>query len=269
MADAGWLQTVLSALGGGMTVKVLDILYQEFRQRKSAKETAAKFVDGHLTPLLKSADELSGKLLSLAESDFKPIHAMEGNEQYWTDHEFASLLFLIGRFWAQIEIIRRDGMSIAMAQDERGARLQSFLDCLESRRIRLLERILQRAVGEVFANDPNGMTYVKFSTELERGDSVRKWVQPLAKFLSRMRHTSERQKLLQYGTVIHALIDSLDPEHLVTRDRPSWSNKLSLTSWRGLNYRVFGVYLKFVTDRHKYIGPPKRRRPATKGEGNT
>jgi len=31
VADAGWLQTVLSALGGGMTVKVLDILYQEFR----------------------------------------------------------------------------------------------------------------------------------------------------------------------------------------------------------------------------------------------
>jgi len=58
--------------------------------------------------------------------------------------------------------------------------------------------------------------------------------------------------------VIHALIDSLDPHHSVTRERPSWPDKLSVRSWRDLDYRVFGVYLKFVSNRRKYLGPPKK-----------
>jgi hypothetical protein len=87
---------------------------------------------------------------------------------------------------------------------------------------------------------------------------------PLATFLSRTEHTTERQRLLQYGIVVHAMIDLLDPTHSITRARPSMPNKLTTKSWRALNYRVFGVYLTFVKDRQKYIGPP-RRRPETKG----
>jgi hypothetical protein len=61
--------------------------------------------------------------------------------------------------------------------------------------------------------------------------------------------------MLQYFVVLHALIDTLDPQHSITRDRPGTPNKLNKTSKKALNYRVFGVYLKFVTDRAKYIGP--------------
>jgi hypothetical protein len=74
MADTGWLQIIGAALGGGfvggITLKILDIGYQEFQRRRTERVTASKFVDEHLDPLLKSADELNGKLRSLAESDF-------------------------------------------------------------------------------------------------------------------------------------------------------------------------------------------------------
>jgi hypothetical protein len=180
------------------------------------------------------------------------------------NHEFSSLLFLFGRFWAQIEIIRQDGMSVAMGRDCRGARLQSFFDCLESRRVRIVDRILQRAVGDVFLKDRKAISFVEFVAAYENDEDTRKWVTPLARFLSRMQHTSERQQLLQYGVVIHALIDSLDSRHLVTRERPSWPDKLSVRSWRDLNYRVFGVYLKFVSNRRKYLGRLKRR-PVRRG----
>lgn len=262
MPDAeGWGQLFVAALGGGFTVKLLDIVYQEYRQRKSQSQSVEQFVDQHLDPLLKSADELVGKLRALAESDFKSIHLVVPDENCLANYDFASLVFLFGRFWAQVEIIRQEGMSIAMARDKRGLRLQSFFDCLESRRVRIIDRILQRAAGEAFLNGKEMKTFTEFAQAFETLVATRRWIMPLAQFLSRTKHTTERQRLLQYGAVVHALIDTLDPKHLVTRQRPSMPNKLSHRSWADLNYRVFGVYLKFVNNRKKYIGPPKRGGP--------
>ena len=72
-------------------------------------------------------------------------------------------------------------------------------------------------------------------------------------------HTTGRQQLLQYGVVVHAMIDTLDSNHSVTRDRPAIPNKLSKQTWRDLRYRVFGIYLTFVAGPEKYIGRPKNR----------
>jgi hypothetical protein len=261
MADTGWLQIIGAALGGGfvggITLKILDIGYQEFQRRRTERVTAGKFVDEHLDPLLKSADELNGKLRSLAESDFLELHDVDYTKLS-ESHQFASLLFLFGSFWAQIEIIHQQGMTVAMGRDIRGARLQQFFDCLESRRVRIVDRILQRAVGEVFIKDGKSISFVDFVSAFDADGDTRKWLSALAIFLSRMRHTTERQKLLQYGAVVHALIDTLDPAHFVTRERPSWPNKLTRRSWQDLNYRVFGRYLNFVENKRKYLGPPKR-----------
>jgi hypothetical protein len=129
MADAGLGQLFVAALGGGFTVKLLDIAYQEYRRRKAQSQTAEQFVDQHLDPLLKAADELVGKLRALAEGDFKSIHRITPDEKCLSNHDFGSLIFLFSRFWAQVEIIRQEGMSVAMAKDGRGLQLQSFFDC--------------------------------------------------------------------------------------------------------------------------------------------
>ncbi|MCT9000711.1 hypothetical protein [Chelativorans intermedius] len=264
MVDAGWGQLFVAALGGGSTVKILDIAYQEWRKRREKSDSAEQFVDRHLDPLLKAADELVGKLRSLAEDDFKAIHSVTPDDSRLENHDFASLLYLFGCFWAQVEVIRQEGMSVAMAKDERGLRLQKFFDCLEGRRVRILPRVLQRAVGETFRTEKGAKTFVEFVAAFEETEGFRRWIMPLATFLSRTEHTTERQQLLQYGVVVHAMIDLLDPTHSITRERPSMPNKLTTKSWRALNYRVFGVYLTFVKDRQKYIGPP-RRRPERKG----
>lgn len=258
MPDISWGQLFVAALGGGFTVKVLDIAYQEFRHRKARTLSTEELVDQHLGPLLKSADELVGKLRSLAEVDFKPVHRVVPDEKCLGNHEFASLLYLFGRFWARVELIRHKGLSVSMGKDKRGAQLQNFLDCLESRRVRIVDRILQRAVGEVIVRNDETLTFVEFVRTFETDTASRQWIMPLAKFLSRTEHTTERQRLLQYGAVLHALIDTLDSKHLITRERPASPNKLSSRSWADLNYRVFGVYLKFVENKQKYIGPPKK-----------
>ncbi|MBI3043490.1 MAG: hypothetical protein HYY78_11785 [Betaproteobacteria bacterium] len=267
-ADVGWLGVFGAALGGGLTVKLLDILYQEIRYRSDRKRTAKKFVDEHLDPLLKASDELVGKLRSLAEQDFSGLRKITPKNITLESAEFASLLYLFARFWAQVEILRRQGLSVAMSEDPRGNKLQNLLSCLESRRIRVVDRIAQRAVGEVMLREQHGvqdsMPFILFVKTYETDESARHWLQPLVTVLSRVGHTRERQLLLQYGIVLHALIDTLDPKHLLTRSRPSFPGKLTKESRQELNYRVFGQYLTFVKDREKYLGPPKRRPQAKK-----
>ncbi|ACB28431.1 conserved hypothetical protein (plasmid) [Methylobacterium radiotolerans JCM 2831] len=268
MVDLNLVQLFVAALGGGFTVKLLDIAYQEWRKGRDKSDTAEQFVDHHLDPLLKSADELVGKLRSLADEDFKSVKNINLDTKSFKNHDFSGLLFLFARFYAQVETVRREGISVAMSKDDRGFKLQKFLDCLEGRRVRILPRVLQRAIGEVTLTDKGPMTYVGFVAAFETEEQVQRWMAPLAGFLSRMEHTTERQQLLLYATVLHAMIDALDPKRAVTRERPSLAHKLTARTWKNLNYRVFGVYLTFINERQKYIGPP-RRTARKKGKGGT
>ncbi|MFO1110332.1 MAG: hypothetical protein U1E61_14185 [Bradyrhizobium sp.] len=262
--DFSWLQLFGAALGGGLTVKVIDILYQEVRRRQDKTLTATKFVDEHLDPLLKAADEVVGKLHSLATSDFKPLSGAEMDLNPITSNDFGSLLYLISRFWARMEIIKQEGLSVAITNDRRGALLQSFFACLESRKVRIVDRISQRAIGEILIKPApdylRNIGYVEFIRALETNDDTRRWISPLATALGRVTDLKERQQLLLYGTVVHAMIDTLDPKHAVTSSRPSYPIKLSDKTRKNLKYRVFGVYLKFVANKEKYLvwgGPEK------------
>jgi hypothetical protein len=256
-ADFSWLQLFGVALGGGLTVKLVDIIYQEIRRRQDKTLTASKFVDEHLDPLLKAADEVVGKLHSLATSDFKQFSEMEMSLNPIPNNDFGSLLYLIGRFWARMEIIRQEGLSVAIANDKRGALLQDFFACLESRKVRIVNRISQRAIGEVLLKPApdylRNIGYVEFIRALEATEDTRRWINPLADALRRTAGPTGRQQLLLYGAVVHAMIDTLDPRHTVTTSRPSYPIKLSDKTRKNLKYRVFGVYLKFVADKDKYL----------------
>lgn len=256
-----WSKVFVAAIGGGFVVKLLDIAYLEFRRRGDKRQSSSSFVDQHLDPLLKAADELVGKLHSLGREDFKSFSELDDKAPYFHS-DFGGTTYLIARFWAQIEILRQQALYVSISADERGRWLQAFLDCLESRGVRLLDRISQRAVGETLLGESGtaAVRYIEFVKALESPDTAR-WLEPLANLLMNATHTTERQQLLQYGVVVHAMIDTLDPAHSVTRDRPAIPNKLSKQTWRDLNYRVFRTYLTFVRSREKYIGRPKTRAP--------
>ena len=257
MADQGWLSLFGAAFGGGFTVKLLDIGYQEYRVWKTRSTEDSKNVDERLEPLLRAADELVGKLRSLAEQDFIPIK--DADTDSMIDTGFASVVYLFVQFWSEVEIVRFKGLSTRVAKSPRGKHTQAFLTCLESRRVRLIDRISQRALGEAALIDGKTMNFVAFIKAFETDPYMKRWLAPLLAVLSGTNQTGPRQQVLQYAVVIHALIDTLDRDHVVTNDRPATPNKLNSKSWKDLNYRVFGVYLKFVEGREKYIGPPKRR----------
>ena len=259
--ELGLLRLLGAGLLGALLVKVLEIGYQELRGRSERRRTAQGFVDEHLDPVLKAADELVGKLRSLALADFKTLRGHRFSHE--RQHDLLDVLYLVAKFWATLDLFRGGGQTVSVVRDKRGKRLVEFADCLESRRVRIVRRSSQRAIGELALvpgdGDADVIRFVDFVRRFEEDDEAQRWLAPLVRVLERMDHTADRQRLLRYGIVVHAMIDSLDSDHAVSRDRPSYPYKLSSRSRRDLQRRVFGVYLKFVKATGKYLGPPKRR----------
>ena len=265
MAIDEWIRVLAAALGGGLVVKLLDLAYQEIRRRSDRSHSARRLIDHNLGPVLKAADELVGKIRSLTDDGFKSIHRLDPNADRIENHDFSSLLFLLARLWANIETFRREGLAISVVADERGRQFQCFMDCIESRRVRIVDRISQRAVAELMLAGGSGdgrgemCSFIEFVRKVENDPEAQRWVEPLKHFLSRTLHTSVRQKLMQYGVIVHAMIDTLDPDHQVSRSRPSYPDRLSKRTRQDLKYRVFRVYLEFIPEPRKYLGSPKRR----------
>jgi hypothetical protein len=253
MVDANLITLGTAALGGGVVVKLLEFAFQEFKEWRVGRTDHSTNIDKSFEPLLRAADELVGKLRSLGEQDFLPIREADLSEI--GQPNVGSVIYLFVQFWSEIENLRFRGWSTKIARSPRGRKAQAFLRCLESRRLRLIDRISQRAVGEAAQLDRRTMNYVEFMKSLDSDPYVRRWLEPLIIALGALGSTEGRQRVLQYAVVVHALIDTLDKDRLVTRDRPALPNKLNKRSKRDLTYRVFGVYLKFVVNRTKYIGP--------------
>lgn len=242
-----------------LTQRLFGSLFSELRGRWQSSAAARRLIDTQLDPLLKAADELQGKLRSLAEEDFRDFRRLPDPIVDRRDLvNLCSTLYLFSQFWARLEILRRESFHADLARNRKGAVLLRFLYSLESRRVRLVDRAWQRAIGEcTIANTGEKAEVIQFKNFVEQFESearLREWLQPLERTLRDCKWPKARQRVLQYGVVVHALIDTLDPKHLTTRERPAYPNKLSDRSKRDLIGRVFGVYLPDVRNIAKYVG---------------
>jgi hypothetical protein len=245
---------------GGIVVKVLDYAYAEYRHRREASDTAQQIVDRHLDPILKAADELVGKLRSLALRDFQEIEDQPAPPRKLTrgSIDLTNLLFLFAQFWARVQILRSQSLDVNIGATKAGRSLKSFIQTLESRGVRVVERPLQRGMGESLVRRQGQalscITYYEFVGRYLSNDDLGEWFRPLQDAVVQSRRTPHRQRLLVYGSVLLARIDTLDPQHLTTSDRAGWPNKLTKRSRRDLKFRVFEVYLPFVEAVEKYTG---------------
>ncbi len=254
-----WLDLLGAGLSGGIVVKSLDYIYQEYLRRSKAKKSAKDLVDRHIDPILKSSDELVGKIRSLSQSDFTDLNKAQRPSDFsfeaWAP--YLDIIYLFAQFWSWIQILRIEGLFVNIGADERGKKLLIFFRALESTKTRLVARSWQRAVGETLLksnqNALGTLTYPEFVDSFLSKEEFRRWYKPLISVLENLNHTRERQRLMTYGVIIHTLIDTLDKEHLITRDRPGWANKLTKKSKRSLRYRIFRIYLPFVRNYKRYI----------------
>lgn len=263
------LRLILTYVSGIATIplaqRLFGSLFSELRGRWQSAVAARRVVDTQLDPLLKAADELQGKLRSLAEEDFREFRVLPNPVAQRKDLvNLCSTLYLFAQFWGRLEILRRESFHADLSRNKKGETLLRFLRSLESRRVRLVDRAWQRAIGEcAIAETGNRAEVIQFKSFVEQFDSdarLRDWLQPLEHILRDCKLPRARQRVLQYGVVVHALIDTLDPKHLTTRERPAYPNKLSEQAKRDLVGRVFGVYLPNVQNTTKYLGRKRVRR---------
>jgi hypothetical protein len=251
LTEAGWRDLLLAALSGGVILKLAEYAYSEFRQRVATRKTARSLVAKHLDPLLKSADEVVAKIASLAREDFAEFRQAQQDSTRIADYiSHTSVLYLLGQFWARIQILRLESEYADLARDRQGRKIRAFFFALESRRNRLVERAWQRAIGECLIERAGGaysvIPYREFVDRYMKDSRLREWFSPVSALLNRSQHTRMRQRLLVYGVLLNAFVETLDPKHEVARSRPPWPNKLSRKSRRELQHRVFRVYLAFV-----------------------
>lgn len=260
MALVEWLSQLGAYVSGLITwplaTRVLGGLFGEARAHWRGVAAARRVIEQQLDPLLKSADELHGKLRSLAEEDFADFRNMPHSERTLSQLvDLCSTLYLFAQFWARLEVLRRESFHAELSATSSGALLLKFQRSLESRRIRLVDRAWQRAIGELVVGE-NRRSVIAFSEFVERyeaGGRLCRWFEPLEELLRdtwrgpAKNRQRRRQRILQYGVIIHALVDTLDPKHRTTRERPAYANKLTRRTKRELIGRVFGTYLPDVT----------------------
>lgn len=198
----------------------------------------------------------------MAIDDFRSIRYTAASLERLENDDFNSLLYYLVRFWACLEIFQQESLSISLGSDKRSDQFQRFVACLYSRQNRIVSRIAQKAAAELILHDQAGkgtlsiMPYIEFVELIESDYNAQRWISPVVAFLNRTNHTSVRQRILKYGVVVHAMVDIFDPYHRITSDRPSYPKRLSRKTWRDLKYRIFGLYLGFVSNskRKKYLG---------------
>ena len=256
-----WLDLFAAAVSGGLIVKFLDVAYAEYRRRSEKSISSMDMVDRHLDPILKAADELVGKIRDLAQTDFNEIQKARSLINLPEDitSPYFNLVYLFANFWARVQALRIDGNYVNLGANKTGSKLLTFISALEASRTRLLSRAFQRGIGEALIEISDSrlraITYYEFVRSYKESPEFRIWFDPLVVILDHVNHTKDRQRLLVYGAILHALIDTLDEKHLVTKGRPGWANKLSKKSRRDLRFRIFRVYLQFVPQPDRYYQP--------------
>jgi hypothetical protein len=171
--------------------------------------------------------------------------------------ELTLLSYYFANFWARIQILRQESLYVNLNSTEEGNRLQNFIRTLETKEVRLLDRALQRGIGEsIITTENNGqlntLNYFEFLEKYKKAERLGMWFEPLSIFLNDMGNRHSLQRTLIYGAIVHSLLDTIDSKHFYARKRPSWPNKLSKKNRKDLRLRIFNNYLPFVENPEKY-----------------
>ncbi len=171
--------------------------------------------------------------------------------------EVNNLCYYFANFWGRIQILRQESIYVNLNSTKTGKRLKNFISMLETKDIQILDRTVQRGIGEsVIIKENNHLVtldYFEFLEQHIESDTLTKWLDPLRTFFRNLRDDRYKQRLLIYGTVVHALLDTLDSKRYYADERRAWPNKLTKKSRKTLRFRVFGEYLTFVKKPEKYF----------------
>jgi hypothetical protein len=237
---------LIAGAGGAIIVKLIEL----WIWRSEKKESAKNIIKKNLDPILKAADDLVGKLYSLQRKDFKNLPKEGSPFPIEKEVEPSILCYYFANFWARIQILKKESIYVNLNSTDNGKYLQAFINRLESKSARLLSRALQRGIGEsiIIKNDNqlDTLSFYEFHEKYCADERFRSWFEPLQSYLKDPKKGGFAQRILIHGTILNALLDTLDSKHLYAQERKAWPNKLTEKN------RKIGQYLRFVKNADRF-----------------
>jgi hypothetical protein len=251
------IQSILALLTGGALWEGFKFLYPELKRFFGARIEAKKSFYASIDPILKSASELYGKLLSLAKEDFATFVNPQHSNSSDPNHNKKYVYYLLSQFFGQIEYIRLQSQYVALSKIKNGSHLLKFIETFEARKYRILDRSIQRIIGEHMISGKEQkfrvMTLHEFIEKFsDDTSSLNKWVSKIEERFSHLHKKEVRQEILVFGVIIADMIDHFDPKHSTIRERPYYTNKLSDKSKGTIKNNLFRYYLTFVNNKKRY-----------------
>ncbi|WP_320019179.1 hypothetical protein [Labilibaculum manganireducens] len=252
------IKSIIAAITGGVLWEGFKFIYPELKRFLDNYYKAKKNLYDNLDPMLKASDELFGKIISLAKEDFSTFINENNSIASDVSQNRLYVCYLFSQFWAQIEYIRMSSQYYSLARIKKGKQLLRFIETYESREFRLLDRSIQRIIGETLIEDSGGtfkiMSLSTFANETQKKDSnLNKWIKLLEDKLNSSSDKVIRQRFLVFGIIVACLIEHYDPKYKIVRKREIYLNKLSEKSNTKIQKSLFTEYLNFVKNKNKYF----------------
>lgn len=252
-----YIKTIITAITGGAIWEGLKFLYPEVKRYFETKREARKIFYKNLDPILKAASELYGKLESLAKEDFSSFINPSNSNSSDPIHNQKYVCYLFAQFWGQIEYLRLESQYTDLSKVKNGKHLLRFIETIESRKYRILDRSMQRIIGETLIKEQGQrfriMSLKEYMEVLDTpGSKLSQWFKHLNDALLAVNDREQRQLVLRFGIIIAALIDHFDPKYQTVRRREIYINKLSKKSKRLIKTNLTNHYLSFLSEKKRY-----------------
>lgn len=248
---------LLTLVTGASIWEGIKFVFPEIKRVLKARRDASDALYRNIDPILKASSELFGKLESLAKEDFATFSNPNNSNSINPQHNRRYIYYLFAQFWAQLENLRLQSQYTGLSRLKKGKELLRFIETVESRKFRLLDRSMQRIIGECLISSKDQkfsvMTLSEFVTTSDLQTSVlSKWIAELDTLFASMSVKRNRQQVLRFGVIVGSLISHFDPKSVTVRRRDIYKNKLTEKSKKIIRLELFNHYLPFVKNKASY-----------------
>ena len=252
------LLSIISLFSGAIIWESVKLFYPDIKQYFDKTKEAKKILYQNMDLAIKSADEVFGKLESLAREDFSTFINKSNSTSESPEHNQIYVCYLLAQFWAALENIRIQSSYTSIARLKKGKELIRFIETIESRKFRLLDRSKQRIIGEGMIINSGAkfqiMPLYLFFDKVNSDITFNSWIDELkTQFLS-TKKTETRQKILIHGVITAMFLDHFDNDQNIARRRDIYLNKLRPESIKLIKNTLLKHYLPFVKNEKRYIG---------------
>ncbi|WP_188937289.1 hypothetical protein [Puia dinghuensis] len=252
-----WVGGLITLISGSAIWEGVKFFYPSISREIKTYREAYKNLYESIDPILKAADELYGKLISIANEDFSTFTNRGKSNATDVDLNRKYIYYLFAQFLAQLEYIRMKSQYSSISKIRKGRELLKFIETYESRTFRLVDRSIQRMIGESLILNSTGsykvMSLSQFYINIHDASSKSNiWIKKIEDKLLATNDKEVRQSVLVFGVIVAALINHFDPKSRIVRSRKIYKNKLSRDSKNKISKVLFTSYLPFIKNKEIY-----------------